>query len=63
MTCKITDNFSVLEDKLYLVFPELKNKNISFLALGNMVNRNTSLEENKIKNDTTIIINEVENDN
>jgi len=31
ITCKISDNFSVLEEKLYADFPNLKNKNIIFL--------------------------------
>ena len=31
ITCKISDNFSVLEEKLYADFPNLKNKNMIFL--------------------------------
>ena len=62
ITCKITDNFSLLEKKLYADFPELKNKNIYFFANGNIINRTASLKENNIKNDTSIIINEIEND-
>jgi hypothetical protein len=62
ITCKITDNFSLLEEKLYVDFPELKNKNIYFFANGNIINRTASLKENNIKNDTSIIINEIEND-
>ena len=62
ITCKTTYNFSTLEEKLYVDFPELKNKNIYFLAKGNIINRTVSLKENNIKNDTTIIINEIEND-
>ena len=63
ITCKVTDNFSVLEEKLYADFPDLKNKEIIFLAKGNIINRSASLEENKIKNDTTIQIQEMENNN
>ena len=59
ITCKITDKFSVLEEKLYKDFPDLKNKNIIFLAKGNIINRKKTLEENKIKNDTTIQIQEM----
>ena len=62
ITCKITDNFSLLEEKLYVDFPELKNKNIYFFANGNIINRTASLKENNIKNDTSILINEIEND-
>jgi hypothetical protein len=58
ITCKITDNFSLLKEKLYADFPELKNKNIYFTAHGDVINETASLEENKIKNDTSILINE-----
>ena len=60
--CKVTDKFSVLEEKLYKDFPDLRNKNIIFLAKGNIINRSATLEENKIKNDTTIQIHEMPND-
>ena len=60
--CKVTDKFSVLEEKLYKDFPDLRNKNIIFLAKGNIINRSATLEENKIKNDTTIQIHEMSND-
>ena len=63
ITCKITDNFSLLEEKLYVDYPELKNTNIYFFANGSIINRTASLKDNNIKNDTTIIINEIENDN
>jgi len=63
ITCKGRDKFSVLEEKLYADFPDLKNKNIIFLAKGNVINRAATLEENKIKNDTTIQIQEMENNN
>ena len=59
ITCKIIDNFSVHEEKLYNDFPDLKNKNIIFLAKGGIINRSATLEENKIKNDTTIQIQEM----
>ena len=56
ISCKVIDNFSDLENKLFEQFPNLKNKNIYFLANGNVVNRASTLLENKIKNDTTILI-------
>ena len=62
IACKNTDNFSFLEEKLYVDYPELKNKNIYFFANGNIINRTASLKENNIKNDTSILINEIEND-
>ena len=62
IVCINTDNFSILEEKLYSEFPELKNKNIYFLANGNVIDKSASLEENNIKNDTTILIIEMEDE-
>ena len=59
ITCKVKDNFSILEEKLYADFPNLKNKNIIFLAKGKIINRSATLEQNKINNDTTIQIQEI----
>ena len=53
---KSTDNFSQLEEKLFHEFPDLRNKNIYFIANGNIINRDATLEENKIKSGTTILI-------
>ena len=62
-TCQNTDNFYNIEEKLFIEHPELKNKKIYFFANGNIINRTASLTENKINNDTCILINEIENDN
>jgi len=56
MSCKDTDIFYELEEKLYDEYPELKNKKIYFLANGIMVNKNETLAENKIKGGNAIII-------
>ena len=64
ITCRDIDNFSVIEQKLYDEFPEyekIKN-NIFFLANGGIINRSASLKENNIKNDNTIVINKIEDD-
>lgn len=37
-------------------FPRLKSQNFCFIAYGNVVNRALTLEQNKIKSDTTILI-------
>ena len=55
-TCKESDKFSNVEEKLYNEFPELKNKNIIFLANGNAINREDTIRKNGIKNGTTIIM-------
>ena len=52
-----SDNFSKFEEKLFLEYPELKNKNIYYLANGSTVDKSGSLESNKIKNGTNILIN------
>ena len=55
--CYKTDNFSKIEKELYDKFPGLKSQNFCFIAYGDVVNRSLTLEQNKIKNDTTILIN------
>jgi len=59
--CEKTDNFSNIEKKLYIENPEFKGKKLYFLANGNMINSSRTLENNKIENETTILINEMEN--
>jgi len=53
---KSTDNFSILEEKLYIAYPELRQKKVYFIANGNILNRDLSLEQNNIKTGTTILI-------
>ena len=48
----------ILKKKLYIEFPELKNKNIYFSANENIINRFETLEKNRIIKSTTILINE-----
>ena len=56
ISCCNLDLFSTLMEKLFLKFPQLRNKEIVFLANGNNMKKNLSLEDNKIKDDTNIII-------
>ena len=56
MAGKSTDTFSNLEERLYNEFPELRNQNIYFVAGGNVINKEFSLEQNQIKNGNTILI-------
>ena len=58
ISCKSTDIFKDIEEKLYIEYPELKNKNLYFLANGNIINRYETLEKNKIIKNTTFLINE-----
>jgi hypothetical protein len=59
MACKKTDIFSKIEIKLYQEFPELKNKKLYFISGGRTVNKHWTFEENKIKNGSTILIQEI----
>ena len=61
--CNEFDSFSKIENKLFEEFPELKSKNIYYLANGNTVNKTTTIKENKIKNGDTILINYLDDDN
>ena len=60
MVCRNSDNFEDIEEKLFNEYPQLKNKNIYFMANGNVINRCETLEKNGIKNSTVILI--IEND-
>ena len=57
ISCYNTDHFITLEGKLYLKFPELKNKVPIFLCNGRVINKSDSLAKNGIKNDNHILIN------
>jgi hypothetical protein len=56
LECEKSDIFPEVEEKLYSDFPELKQKNISFFANGNIINRTVTLEENGIQNGNIILI-------
>ena len=59
MACKKTDIFSKIEEKLYHEFPELKSKKNYFYANGNIIDKSSTFEQNKIKTGNTILINEI----
>ena len=56
MGCKSSDIFKHIEKKLFIQFPELMNEEIYYLANGSLVNTNETLENNRIKNGTQILI-------
>ena len=60
LSCEISDIFSNVEKKLYLKYPDLQNKKIFFLISGNIIDRDASVEQNKIKHESVILI--VENE-
>lgn len=51
-----SDKFSIIEEKLLNEFPELRNKDIYYIANGNVINRALTLEQNNIKTGSTILI-------
>ena len=60
MACKSSDNFTELEKKLYIEYPDLKKKNIYFFANGKLIERSSTLEQNNIKSGNAILIKENE---
>ena len=56
MNCCNLDVFSSIKEKLCLKFAELKNKKIFFLSNGNILKKNLTLEQNKIKDGEQILI-------
>ena len=60
IACQKTDIFEKIENQLYHVFPELKSKNIYFIANGNAIDKTATFEANRIKTGDTILINKNE---
>ena len=54
--CKNTDIFNALENKLYEKHPEYKGLENNFFINGRKIDKNKSLDENKIKNNDIITI-------
>jgi len=54
--CKNTDIFKALENKFYEKYSEYKDLDNIFISNGRNINRNKSLDENKIKNNDIITI-------
>jgi hypothetical protein len=60
LKCGKTDNFIALENSLYELYPECKNTENDFFISGQMIDKNKSIEENKIKeNDCIMIISKI----
>ena len=57
LICKNTDKFSVIEQKLFEIFPDCQEENYYFLANGIRINRFKTLEELKLKNSSIITMN------
>ena len=57
ISCKITDTFNKIEEKIYNEYPEYKDFNINFTVNGKEIKRYKTIDENKIKDGNIIIIN------
>ena len=56
LICKKTDQFSLIEKKLYEAYPEYQESEILFFANGEKIKRFKTLEENKITNSQVIAL-------
>ena len=57
MICKSTEIFSELEKRLYIKYTQYKEtKNYYYYDIGDKINVNKTLEDNKIKDNNVIII-------
>ena len=51
-----TDIFAEVEEKLYKEFPEYRETNNTFIVNGRQILRFKTVEENKIKNNTPVLL-------
>ena len=58
--CFDSDFFSTVENKLFDEFPVLKTQNIFYISNGKVIDKSLNIEQNKIKDGTTILINVIE---
>ena len=56
IVCKSNDIFEKIEGQLYNNYPQFFKKEITFLIDGKSINKNMTLEQNGIHNDSVIII-------
>ena len=54
--CKKTDKFNIVKNIILNNYPELKDRNIYFLVNGGVVEEIKTLEQNKIKTNSKILI-------
>ena len=60
LICKNTDEFHKIEEELYKKYSEYSKNENFFTANGNKINKNKTLEDNNIKNNDVIILNQIE---
>ena len=57
ISCKNTDTFAKIEEKIYNEYPEYKDYNTYLTVNGNKIKRLKTVEENGIKDGNIIIVN------
>ena len=63
MLCKTTEIFAIIEQDLYKKYPNYKETENYFLLGGYKINKNKTLEENKIKDNDIIVLDTIEDEN
>ena len=59
LICKKSEKFKVLQQKLYEKYKDLKKKEHFYVCKGNQIDIEKTIEENKIKDNDIILINEI----
>ena len=57
MSCKNTETFARIEEKIYSEYPKYKEYNTYLTVNGNIIKRFKTFDENKIKDGDIIIVN------
>jgi len=60
IVCKSTDKFNIVINRIFDIYPEYIEKKCFFICNGNVINEYKDIQENKIKNGDTIIVNTLE---
>ena len=60
---KVNDSFRKIEDIVCNKYPEYKEYEYYFLVNGRKINRNKTLEENKIKDKDVLTLSKIDDDN
>ena len=58
--CKNTEKLNRLVEKLFVAYPEYSELNCYFISNGQKVNMYKTLDENKIQNNSVILLNKIE---
>ena len=53
--CYLKDNFSMIEEKFFLKYPNLKKEEIFFIFGGNILDKSKTLKENGLSNGSVIV--------